>query len=373
MRILLATPLYPPEIGGPATHAQFVASELPRRAHVVEVLPFARVRRYPKVLRHLAYFLLVLWRGWGCDVVYALDPVSVGLPASLAAFFLRKRFVLRVAGDYAWEQGVGRFGVTENLDQFLVSVKTYPWPVRLFMLIERCVASRAERVVVPSNYFKSVIMRWGVAPGRIIVIYSTLEPIEPFTKEAARAMLGVGAGPLIVSAGRLVKWKGLLALLDAFVLVLREFPNAQLRIAGSGPERAAIEQKIAALNLGASVLLEGQVPQHELHTRVAAADVFVLNTHYEALSHQLIEVMQIGTPIVTTPVGGNVELLAHETSGLLCAPDDVPALAAVLVIFSGFLARVITASELPFRRLFNRKSEMADCTVPPGAISDVSV
>jgi glycosyltransferase involved in cell wall biosynthesis len=53
--------------------------------------------------------------------------------------------------------------------------------------------------------------------------------------------------------------------------------------------------------------------------------VFVLNTAYEGLSHQLLEVMAIGTPIITTPVGGNPELITDGKEGLLVPVDDVPA------------------------------------------------
>ncbi len=49
-------------------------------------------------------------------MIYALDPVSVGLPALFASQIASKKFVLRVAGDYAWEQGMQRFGVTDRLD-----------------------------------------------------------------------------------------------------------------------------------------------------------------------------------------------------------------------------------------------------------------
>lgn len=55
---------------------------------------------------------------------------------------------------------------------------------------------------------------------------------------------------------------------------------------------------------------------------IKAADCFVLNTGYEGLSHQLLEVMAIGTPIITTPVGGNVEIITHEKSGLLAPHND---------------------------------------------------
>jgi glycosyltransferase involved in cell wall biosynthesis len=55
---------------------------------------------------------------------------------------------------------------------------------------------------------------------------------------------------------------------------------------------------------------------------MGAADLFVLNTAYEGLSHVLIEAMQIGLPIITTRVGGNTELIDDGRSGLLVSFDD---------------------------------------------------
>jgi glycosyltransferase involved in cell wall biosynthesis len=63
--------------------------------------------------------------------------------------------------------------------------------------------------------------------------------------------------------------------------------------------------------------------KEELGKRVKAADVFVLNTAYEGLSHQLLEVMDIGVPIVTTEVGGNPELIEKDVSGFLVPCNDV--------------------------------------------------
>ncbi len=57
-----------------------------------------------KFLFDTLYFLKVLKRGLGVDVIYAQDPVSVGLPSVLAAQILNKKFLLKIVGDYAWEQ-----------------------------------------------------------------------------------------------------------------------------------------------------------------------------------------------------------------------------------------------------------------------------
>ena len=117
MKLVIATPLYPPEPGGPATYARTLEEELPKRAGEkweVEVVKFADVRALPKLRRHLAYARLVYSAARRADAVLALDPVSVGLPTMLACLFAWKPYFLKVGGDYAWEQGTQRFGVTEQ-------------------------------------------------------------------------------------------------------------------------------------------------------------------------------------------------------------------------------------------------------------------
>ena len=58
MKIVLATGIYPPEIGGPATYARILEEEMPRRGIEVTVYPFRAVRHLPRIVRHVAYFLI---------------------------------------------------------------------------------------------------------------------------------------------------------------------------------------------------------------------------------------------------------------------------------------------------------------------------
>ena len=102
MKILIATGLYPPQIGGPATYSKLLKDELPKHGIDTEILPFREVRKWPKIVRHFIYFLKVLQKGRNVDVVFAQDPVSVGLPAMLASKILGKIFLLKIVGDYAW-------------------------------------------------------------------------------------------------------------------------------------------------------------------------------------------------------------------------------------------------------------------------------
>ena len=116
MKILLATGIFPPQIGGPATYSKLLYDELPKRGIDVEIATFGDYLDKPKIIRHFLYFLELLRKAPDVDLIYALDPVSVGLPALFAAQVRKKKFVLRIAGDYAWEQGSQRWNVSDTLD-----------------------------------------------------------------------------------------------------------------------------------------------------------------------------------------------------------------------------------------------------------------
>lgn len=316
MRVLIATPLFPPEVGGPATFSKALAEAFPKQGIEVDVVPFSAVRMFPKIVRHLLYFFKILWRGRFADIIFAQDPVSVGLPSMMAARMLRKRFVVKIVGDYAWEQGVQRAGITESLDHFSKQ-NDVPFFVKIFKKIQTYVAVHAERVIVPSAYLKRIVSYWGVPEGHITVVYNSYAAQSaPGNREVLRSVLQF-TGMLIVSAGRLVPWKGFEPLIEIMPRVLKRFPDARLLIAGEGPDREKLEQKIRSRGMEKHITLAGRLDQTVLWQYVKAADLFILNTFYEGLSHQLLEVMDAGTPIVTTSVGGNPELITHNSEGLL--------------------------------------------------------
>lgn len=322
IRVVLAAGLYPPEIGGPATYAKMLAQELPEHGIEIHVLPFSMVSSYPKVFRHLAYFWQVARAAKQADIIYALDPVSVGLPAALAAKLRGKKFMLRVGGDYAWEQGGVRFGITETLDDYITGESHRPLPVRVLASVQSWVARQALVVVAPSNYLKRIVEQWDVNPGAVGVIYSTLFPLTPTQDKHQTRQSHSLSSPVLVTAGRLVPWKGVDAVIDVTEKLQTIYPDITLVVVGDGPERPVLESKVAKHNLQRHVRFVGQQDKTELANLITAADVFVLNTAYEGLSHQLLEVMQLGVPIVTTSVGGNPELLSNGVDALLVPFDD---------------------------------------------------
>lgn len=299
MRILIATGVYPPESGGPATYTKLLEEKLPPLGIEVRVLPYRAVKQWPKIFRHAAYFFKCLSASRGCKIIYAQDTVSVGLPAALAAWLGGKKFMVRVPGDYAWEQGQQRFGVKELLDEFQIA--EYGWKVELLRKIQKFVVRRAQAIVVPSEYMKKIVSHWlvpssveGTDAHKISVIYSSID--VPQAQPAQRP-----DGFYIVSIGRDVPWKNF-----------------------EGIERVAKREPRWYLFIGRDI------PRTEALSQIKAASVFVLNSTYEGLSHLLVEATMLGTPVVATNVGGNPEIIQDGVTGLLVPVNDDDALHAAL-------------------------------------------
>ncbi len=318
MHILIATGIYPPEIGGPATYTVLLETELPKHGHVVSVLPFAVSRHLPKVFRHLDYTWKLYKKAKAADVIFAQDVASVGLPALIVARLRSKISFVRVPGDYAWEQSVQRYKVTETIDEF--QTKTYGMRIGLLRFIQTCVTKYAQQVITPSNYFKELVAGWGVSKEKIITIYNGVN------LDVATAVVQKPQAFTIVSAGRLVPWKGFETLFN----IIKENHDWNLVILGDGPERARYELLVREFDIQDRVTLTGAVPRAEIFSWCEAADVFVLNTEFESFSYQIVEAMSVGAAIVTTNVGSIPELITDGVEGVLTEPNDSAAITAAI-------------------------------------------
>ncbi len=354
MSLLIATPLSKPDIGGPATHVAMLEELLKERGVAHTIVSFREVRHLKPGVRHLVY----MWRLWkaagGARRLYALDASSVGLPALIVARLRRIPLIVRIAGITAWELGVERGQVHVLLDEFLQRPSIYPFSVRLRLWIERLVLSRAERIIVPSEYFKTVVVSLGgIGEGKIEVVYSGFTP-----KHDAHVLTENRETGFMVSAGRLMPWKGFRALIEAVARVRTRFPSAHLAILGDGPQRDELERLIITNDAGEYIKLMGTFSQDEMQKCLAGARLFVLNTGYEGLSHQLLEVMDAGVPIITTPMGGNRELLEDRKEGLLVSYNDVGALEEAIfeVLVDAKLAQILAYNAYRKAREFSNNT-----------------
>ena len=225
------------------------------------------------------------------------------------------KYILKIVGDRAWEYGKQKGEVKELLDVF--HEKKYGFKIELMRFLEKNVAARAEKVIVPSEFLKSIVLKWGIEDSKIKVIYNAVRRAEVLeNKQELREYFRI-QGKTIISVGRLVAWKGFDALIEIMPDLLKINPDFNLLIAGDGPERKNLESRIKESNLEDSVKLLGNLEQGELWKYMKASDFFVLNTGYEGLPHLIIESMYLGLPVITTNIGGNPEVVQDGKNGIL--------------------------------------------------------
>lgn len=335
-KILICTGIFPPDIGGPASYAVTFGNAVSSDTSVTVLtyssklkfkddknFPFKVVRiwrRWPRPLRFLLYFLKAQFHASRNNVVYSLNAVSAGYPALWAARLKRKKFFVKIVGDYAWE-----IAVQKNKSSFLVtdfqnSAKS--GKVKTLAKIQYRVCRKADGVIVPSKYLAGIVKGWGVDENKIRVIYNGVDfKKSELTKEEARKKIAI-PGHLIISSGRLVPWKGFRMLIKIMPKILEFNQFFRLIIIGDGPEKNTLETMIKNMGLDRKVFLVGKKTRDEVATYMAAADMFILNSGYEGFSHQILEAMAAGVPVIASAIGGNKELVQQGKNGFLVRYND---------------------------------------------------
>ena len=340
MKVVFATGIFPPDIGGPATSVSALAEAWSARGHRVTVVTYADrledgarsaygVIRIPRALpawKRYAAFLQALWRASDePGPIFAQDAIASGLPALLVAWLRRRKLIVRIAGDFAWEQAQVKYGYGESLEKFQNDAHV-PFVPMLLRVLQRFVYRRADRAIAPSRYLAGVLRGWGVPERRIRMIYNGVHLPETAAERGTHPRR-------IVAAGRLVPWKNFDVLLKAMPRVLERFPDAELLIAGEGPEMTRLRALASAPMLAERVTFAGKMERNALWKAIAESGVFALVSSYEGFSHQLVEASACGAAVVASRAGGNTELIDDGKNGLLVEPGDANGLAQALIRF----------------------------------------
>ncbi len=335
-RILITTGIFAPDIGGPASYAMTLGRNAPQNASITVItyssrfnhpsdkeLPFKVVRvwrKWPKGLRHLIYFFRVLDQAKNTDVILSLNAVSAGWPALTAARLRKKRFLVKIVGDYAWEIAINKKKSSLLINDFQDTAKR--GFIKNLSNIQKNVCRKADGIIVPSEYLGNMVKKWGIPPEKIHVIYNGVDfKNSDLSREDARKKIGI-PGNIIISSGRLVPWKGFRMLIKVMPKVLEINQFIRLVIIGDGPERQALETIVRNMGLDKKVYIVGKKSKEEMAIYLAASYMFVLNSGYEGFSHQILEAMAAGVPVIASAVGGNKEVIRQGKNGFLVKYND---------------------------------------------------
>ncbi len=348
MRVLITSPVFPPDLGGPAVYVPSLGRFLCERGHSVRVVAFCSdpapegypfevraISRGGLAARYVKAFFLVWREARKVDVVYVNEHLA--LLHVLAARLAGRPAVIRIMVDGAWEIS-HRKGWIGGDDIVTFATKDYGWQVRLTRFLQKRWWGACRRIIACSDFLRRIpIERYGVPASKVQLVYNayhgpTREEIRQ-TPADARAELGLPEGPrYLLTVCRLMVWKGVDFIIDA----LAGLPeDVQLLVAGDGDMLEPWKEHARARDLGGRVRFLGNVPYERIPLLIRSSEIFVLNSEYEGLSHTLLEVLALGTPIVATGVCGNPEVVEHEVTGLLVPARSPEALREALARLLG--------------------------------------
>lgn len=331
MKALVVSGIWPPDVGGPASHAPEVARFLTKRGHDVEVVITADQapapeafpvhwvpRAQPPGVRHLLGVKLIRERALRADVVYTTGTFG---RSSAGALLAGRPYVVKLTADPAYERARRR-GITEvSIAQFQQGGGGLQ--IELLRIARDQELRRAAHVITPSAYLKELAVGWGLAADDVSVLPNPT-PTVPDLPPAAelRAKLGAGEGPLLAFAGRLTAQKSLRVALAA----VAANPEVHLLIAGEGPEREDLEKAAWELGAAARVRFLGPLARQGVLELFRAADASILSSSWENFPHTVVEALAVGTPVLATAAGGVAEVVKDELNGLVVPVGDTEGL-----------------------------------------------
>ncbi|MBU0753929.1 MAG: glycosyltransferase family 1 protein, partial [Planctomycetes bacterium] len=263
-------------------------------------------------LRYLKSFWAVLRHTRDCDMIYINEHLA--LVVALAGRILGKPMVIRICVDGTWEISHRLGWHQDNITDFIH--RKYGFKVWWARRLQLLWWSWMRYIIAPSRFLEQVPIHYGVPAQKVRQINNAYHGPEDsdLTKEKAREQLGIpGNEKVMLTICRLMIWKGV----DGIIRALEGLPeNCRLHVVGDGDQMENWKKLAQDLGLAHRVDFKGNVPYELIPVYLKAADVFVLNSNYEGLSHTLLEVMWSGLPAVVTGVCGNPELIEDDVNGL---------------------------------------------------------
>lgn len=314
LKITLIGPLPPPS-GGMANQTQQLAALLEQEGVSVELVqvnaPYrprwiGNIKGLRAAFRMLPY-LIHLWRAAGkTDLfhVMANSGWSWHLYAAPAIWIAKIKKIPVVVNYHGGEA-----------DGFLA---------RALLWVKPSLA-RTDALVVPSGFLKGVFGRFGFAVTIVpnVIDLARFFPRQPSPDDTSE--------PHILVARNLEPIYDNATALRAFRIVKNQLPGARLTIAGSGPERAALEDMARILNIDAAVHFTGRVDNEQMPELYRSADVMINPSIADNMPISILEALASGVPIVSTNVGGVPFLVEDLKTALLVPPGDPQTMAQALI------------------------------------------
>lgn len=321
------TPIFPPDVGGPASYVFELGQRL-KKQNQVQVIGFCegksakmkkvdlhmidpkkrsmfgRQRRLRKYLKKYAK---------DSDLLYIQGPVVVGINALR---FARKNNIptlMKFVGDIAWEDASRRGKTGLSLEDWLKENKP-DFKSGIIKKFQKWSFRSADKIVVPSLFLKRILMDYyDVTDSKVELVFNAFDGDRSKRRTVKERAFS------LMAAGRLVPHKNVDKIIDALSKLPKKYT---LDVYGNGPERRRLEGQVYNMKLNNRVKFHGNVPQKELLKAMENHDLFVLYSSYEGLPHVVLEAFSARVPVVASNIPGTDEVAIDGKTAVLAAPNN---------------------------------------------------
>lgn len=331
MNILIATGIFYPELGGPATYTPALAQALIAQGHQVSVVTYSDTKSHPddatftfslirifrtnKISNYFRYALALWQQRRTYDVIYAMDHLSAGLPAVLIGTILQKPVSIRVGGDFLWERYL-------RLNNKAVALASYyeqglyrrDW---LRYAIIRFVFSVSTHVIFTTTFQSTLFQMYYAIPEKKIAHIANPVPSIISAKEVPHYR---GGTKDILFAGRINAKNNVERLLRVWL----SLPDQQYRLVfiGQGEELTTLQSLIPEEDKH-RVSFEPPCDRHVLWERMAICYGVIFSSLTDISPNTMLDCLLVGTPFITSKYIGYEWVLHHMPSFDPCSDEDM--------------------------------------------------
>lgn len=331
MRILIATGIYPPDIGGPAQYARNLYETWKNQGHEVKVAAYRWERAAPPGLRHLLYLTKILRKGWNADLILVLDTWSAAVPTLAACKIMGKRYVLRTGGDFLWESYVERTGDLVLFKDFYgTRLGRLSDKEKIVFAATQKVLRNAAKVIFSTEWQKGIFEKaYDLDPVKSAIVENycgkKMEAVEP-------------EGRVFVAGTRHLKWKNQELLKSAF-----EAAQAELK-------RSAISAEIA--------LETGKATYDTFVERMRRAWAVILVSLGDISPNMIYDAVAAGVPFIVTRETGIADRV--KDAAIFVDPLDKKEIADQIVWLADPANRALQAEKVRRISFAHSWNEIAD-------------
>ena len=195
-KVILVTPHMPPTAGGPSIHAKKLldhfstAPNPPSQMKGIQIslFNFEKYKKYPSGIRHLLAFFSIFKKSVGKDTILALDGFTVALPSIFVGKILRKKVIIRVGGDFIYEQflNLKQVDFLNFYKNFNLHKKFFSWKLYLKYLVQKFVLQNADEIIFNTSWQRNIFQQHYKLSPKLYVVENPVEAIESKVYENAK-------------------------------------------------------------------------------------------------------------------------------------------------------------------------------------------